>query len=198
MRKVVYGGACSLDGFLAGPAGELDWLHFSKDVAAEMQARWATVDTLVFGRKTWEDAVARSGGAGGGGAMPGVNAYVCSRTLTSVPDGAPTLVAGDAVDFVRDLKAAPGKDIVLMSGGNLARSLFEADLIDEVGFNIHPLLLGGGVPALLDAGRRVPLELTQCRQMDGGCVLVLYTVRHGAAGEVSAPAKAARARRGSR
>lgn len=197
MRKVVYGGACSLDGFLAGPAGEIDWLHFSKDVAQEMQARWATVDTLVFGRKTWEEAVARGGGASGGGSMPGVSAYVCSRTLTTVPDGAPTLVAGDAADFVRDLKSRPGQDIVLMSGGNLARSLFAADLVDEVGFNIHPLLLGGGVPALLDVGRRVPLELTQCRRLDGGCVLVLYRVRHGAATATDATA-AARARRARR
>lgn len=196
MRKVVYGGACSLDGFLAGPAGELDWLHFSKDVAAEMQTRWATVDTLIFGRKTWEDAVARSGGSSGG-SMPGVTAYLCSRTLSAVPEGAPTLVAGDAADFVRKLKARPGKDIVLMSGGNLARSLFEADLVDEVGFNIHPLLLGAGVPALLNPGRRVSLELTQCRQMDGGCVLLLYAVRHGAAA-ASGTATAPRGRRGSR
>lgn len=196
MRKVVYGGACSLDGFLAGPAGELDWLHFSTDVAAEMQSRWATVDTLIFGRKTWEDAVARSGGASGG-SMPGVSAYLCSRTLTAVPDGAPTLVTGDAADFVRALKTQAGKDIVLMSGGNLARSLFAAELIDEVGFNIHPLLLGAGVPALLNPGRRVSLELTQCRQLDGGCVLVLYAVRHGAAAAATAP-KAARGRRARR
>jgi dihydrofolate reductase len=197
MRKVVYGGACSLDGFLAGPAGEIDWLHFSRDVAAEMQARWATVDTMIFGRKTWEEAVARSGGTGGG-SMPGVSAYVCSRTLTSVPEDGPTLVQGDAADFVRDLKAAPGKDIVLMSGGNLARSLFAADLIDEVGFNVHPLLLGAGVPALLDAGRRVPLDLTQCRQMDGGCVLLLYTVRHGAAKAATGGPAAAPSRRAGR
>lgn len=197
MRKVIYGGACSLDGFLAGPAGELDWLHFSADVAAEMQARWATVDTLIFGRKTWQDAVARSGGSSGG-SMPGVTAYVCSRTLAAVPEGAPMLVPGDAADFVRDLKAAPGKDIVLMSGGNLARSLFAADLIDEVGFNIHPLLLGAGVPALLDAGRRVPLELSQCRQMAGGCVLLLYTVRHGAAPAATGAPAAGRARRARR
>lgn len=175
MRKVIYGGACSLDGFLAGPAGELDWLHFSRDVEAIMRDTWASVDTLVFGRRTWQDAVQRSGGASGGG-MPGVGAYVCSRTLTEVPAGAPTLVREDAAAFVRRLKTEPGKDIVIMSGGDLAGSLLEAGAIDEVGMNVHPLLLGGGVPAFLGRGSRVALTLLEARPLDGGCVLLRYAV----------------------
>lgn len=81
---------------------------------------------------------------------------------------------------MRALKQQPGKGIMVMSGGNLARSLFEADVIDEVGLNIHPLLLGSGVPASLDAGRRVPFELTECRALDGGCVFVTYRVKRPA------------------
>ncbi|MEZ5291964.1 MAG: dihydrofolate reductase family protein [Vicinamibacterales bacterium] len=173
MRTVIYGGACSLDGFLAGPDGAIDWLHFSADVQAEMTKSFARADALVFGRKTWDTAVA----SGGGGAMPGVKGYVCSRTLTSLPDGSGVeLVTGDAAGFVRDLKQRPGKDILIMSGGSLARSLLAVGVIDEIGLNVHPVLLGSGVPAFLDCGTRVPLALKEARTLDGGCVLVTYRV----------------------
>lgn len=179
MRKVIYGGACSLDGFLAGPGGAMDWLHFSKDVQAVMARSWADADAVLFGRKTWEFAAAQGGS---GGAMPGVSAYVFSRTLSAIAGGGAELVREDAGAFVRALKARPGKDILLMSGGNLARSLFAAGVIDEVGLNIHPVLLGSGIPAFLDAGMRVDLDLKECRQIDGGCVLVTYHVRRTSVG----------------
>ena len=173
MRKVIYGGACSLDGFFAGPDGALDWLHFSKDVEAVMKKSWETTDTILIGRKTWQGAA----GAGGGGSMPGMKTYIFSRTLKSVPGKGAELVTTDAGAFVRKLKAQPGKDIIVMSGGNFATSLLEAGVIDEIGLNIHPVLLGAGVPAFLDPGRRVKLELTECRPLDGGCVLVTYRVK---------------------
>jgi len=173
MRKVIYGGACSLDGFLAGPDGALDWLHFSKDVQEVMAASWASTDTILMGRKTWEGAA----GSGGGGGMAGIKSYLFSRTLTSVPGKGVELVTSDAGEFVRHLKAQPGKDILVMSGGNFATSLLQAGVIDEIGLNIHPVLLGSGVPAFLNPGKRVALELTACRQLEGGCVLVTYAVR---------------------
>ena len=172
MRKVIYGGACSLDGFLTDRDGAIDWLHFSKDVEQIMARTWGSADTLLFGRKTWEVAAAQ----GGGGSMPGVNAYIFSRTLTKDPKGA-ELVSTDAGDFVRALKAQPGKDIIVMSGGNLAASLLQAGVIDEIGFNVHPVLLGAGTPAFLDPGLRVKLELFECRALDGGCVFVNYRVK---------------------
>ena len=178
MRKVIYGGACSLDGYFAGRNGELDWLHYSKDVSAIMAKSWAATDTILIGRKTWEFAMA----AGGGGEMPGVTinkTYVFSRTLSSVSGKDTELVSQNAGEFVRELKQRPGKDIIVMSGGNLAASLLSAGVIDEVGLNIHPLLLGAGVPAFLDPGSRINLELAECRRLDGGCVFVNYRVRHG-------------------
>ncbi len=180
MRQVIYGGACSLDGFLTGPDGEMDWLHFSKDVQAIMADTWARADTILFGRKTWEVAAAQ----GGGGGMPGVSGYLFSRRLTSVPAGSGVeLVREDAGAFVRALKSRPGKDIVVMSGGSLARSLIDAGVVDEVGFNVHPVLLGGGVPAMLGGAARVPLELVECRTLDGGCVFVNYRVRRQEVGD---------------
>ena len=175
MRKVIYGGACSLDGFMAGPSGEIDWLHFSKDVQRIMAGSWAAADTILFGRKTWEGAAQQ----GGGGAMKGVTGYLFSRTLTGVPAGSGVeLVREEAGAFVRDLKSRAGKDIIVMSGGNLASALLDAGVVDEVGFNVHPVLLRGGVPAFVGTGRRVALELKECRTLDGGCVFVTYQIRH--------------------
>lgn len=173
-RKVIYGGACSLDGYLAGRDGAIDWLVFSKDVQEIMRRSWATVDTILLGRKTWEFAKAM----GGGPDMPGVRlkSYVFSRTLKSLSEPDVELVTTDAGEFVRALKTRPGKDIIVMSGGNFATSLLQAGVVDEIGLNIHPLLLGGGVPAFLDPGARVGLELTECRQLEGGCVFVNYRV----------------------
>ena len=174
MRKVIYGGACSLDGFFTAGDGAIDWLHFSKDVEAVMKKFWANTDALLFGRKTWE----RAAGAGGGGSSKGMKSYLFSRTLTTAPGKDVRLVTSDAGGFVRALKQQPGKDILVMSGGNFVTSLFQAGVIDEVGLNIHPLLLGSGAPAFLDPGARVKLQLTECRELDGGCVLVTYQVKH--------------------
>jgi dihydrofolate reductase len=174
MRTVTYGGACSLDGFIAGPDDAIDWLHFSRDVQDVMAAYWATIDTILMGRKTWEVA-ARSGGAPAMGQA--ITTYVFSRTLREAPPGV-QLVADDAGEFVRTLKRRRGKGICLLGGGELARALFEADLIDEVGLNIHPVLLGSGVPAFHDAGRRIALRLVESRVLQGGCVLASYRVRH--------------------
>lgn len=175
-RKVVYGGACSLDGYIIGKDNAMDWLHMSKDVEQIMRTSWASADTVLVGRKTWEFARAM----GGGGEMPGVKvkSYVFSRTLTSISDKDTELVTADAGEFVRTLKAKPGKDIIVMSGGNFATSLLQEGLIDEIGLNIHPVLLGGGVPAFLDPGQRINLALTECRQLEGGCVMVTYRVKH--------------------
>ena len=173
MRTVTYGAACSLDGFIAASDGSLDWLHFSKDVERVVGEYWSTIDVILMGRKTW----AASAGQGGAGAAAGITTYLFSRTLKESPDAGVHLVREDAVAFVRTLKGKPGKGICLMGGGDFARSLFEADLIDEVGANIHPILLGSGVPLFVDPGHRTKLELTECRTLDGGCVYALYRVR---------------------
>ena len=188
MRTVTYGAACSLDGFLAPTDGSLDWLHFSRDVQDYMKSYWASIDTMLMGRKTWEVAAAQGGG---GGSMGGITTYIFSRTLTSVPRGA-HLIRDDAGDFVRQLKAQPGKGICVMGGGELAQSLFAAGVIDEVGLNVHPILLGSGVPLFRDAGRRIALALAESRVIDGGCVLSMYRV---VGTPEPAPAKRTRAQR---
>ena len=81
-----------------------------------------------------------------------------------------------AGDLVRALKENDGKDICVMGGGLLAKSLFEAGVIDEVGFNIHPILLGSGIPSFHRMTSEVRLELADCKPMKNGCVYVLYNV----------------------
>ena len=186
MRKVIYGGACSLDGFMAGPSGEIDWLHFSKDVQQIMAGSWASADTILFGRKTWEGAAKQ----GGGGAMKGVTGYLFSRTLTSVPEGSGVeLVREEAGAFVRDLKSRAGKDIIVMSGGNLASALIDAGVVDEVGFNVHPRAArrrragvrrdrqarGAGTEGVPDAGRwlrvrHLPRSALRAISLAAGCI----------------------------
>jgi dihydrofolate reductase len=174
MRTVTYGAACTLDGFIAGPEGELDWLYFSPDVHQIMGDYWKTTDTVLMGRKTWDHAVAQ--GAEGGAAWGKVKTYVFSRTLKRNPGAGIQLIASDPGEFVMDLKQKKGKGICVMGGGELARSLFQAEVIDEVGLNIHSIILGGGVPLFPPIGRPIKLELLETRKLEGGCVLANYRV----------------------
>jgi dihydrofolate reductase len=176
MRIVTYGAACSLDGFIASADGGVEWLHMSRDVRAIMAEYWGTIDTLVWGRKTWDFAASHGGMAE---SRPLRN-YVFSRTLTTEP-----FVPGDPGAFVNDLKRKPGKGICVMSGGHLAQALFAADAIDEVGLNIHPVLLGAGVPLFRDPGKRIALEMKEAKVIAGGCVYAIYRVRRSHSGTSS-------------
>jgi dihydrofolate reductase len=173
LRKVTFGGANSLDNYLARPDHAVDWILWGDEVAALIKDYWKTIDTVVMGRKTYEVAV-RSGQEAG---YPGVKTFVFSRTLEKEPGGDVALVRTDAAEFVRDLKEQEGKDICLMGGGELARSLFEADLIDEIGFNIHPVLLGAGIPLFHPMSRQIDLEHQECRPFKNGCVYMTYKVK---------------------
>ena len=173
MRKVTCGAAISLDLYIAGPDESLDWLAWSDDAAAIAGASFKGVDTLLMGRKTYEFA-ARSGGAGGKG-MEAIRTFIFSRTLAEAPEGA-TLVRDHGAEFVRELKQQPGGDILVMGGGLLASSLIEAGVVDEIGLNVHPVLLGAGTPFFTPMARRVPLELVEARTLARGCVFMRYHV----------------------
>lgn len=171
MRKLTYGGANSADNFLTGPDESIDWLRMTADVQQIIKESWRGVDTVLSGRKTFEFGQKM----GGGPAMKDVRNIVFSRTLESVPDGT-ELVREDAVEFVRKLKAEPGGDIIVMGGGELGTALIEGGLVDEIGLNIHPVLLGQGTPLFRPLSRRVELELIEARAISQGCVLVRWRV----------------------
>src|SRR5215813_11981142 len=98
MRKVTFGGATSLDNYLARPDHAVDWLMWGDEAAAVMADYWKTIDTILMGRKTYEVAL-RSGHGG----YSGMTTYVFSRTLPAGPHGNATIISTEVVDFVRDL-----------------------------------------------------------------------------------------------
>ena len=176
MRKITFGVANSLDNFIARPDHAVDWLQWTNEVAAVSGAFWQTIDTLLLGRKTYEIALEQSKGQTN--PYPNIKTYVFSRTLPAGPAGDAQIVGEDAADFVHQLKRQRGKDIGVMGGGDLARALFEADLIDEVTLNIHPVLLGAGVPLFHALSRQVNLKLVEAQTFKNGCLLVTYRVKH--------------------
>jgi dihydrofolate reductase len=175
MRKVTFGAAISLDHFIARPDHGVDWLLWGKEAAAVMSEYWRTIDTILMGRKTYEVALRKGQG---GNPYSGTKTYVFSRTLSEGSDGHVTIVRDDVAEFVHDLKAHDGRDICVMGGGALARPLLEAGLIDEIGFNIHPVLLGSGIPLFHPMSHQIDLELSDCRRFENGCVYVAYRVKH--------------------
>jgi dihydrofolate reductase len=174
MRTVTFGGANSLDNYFARTDDAVDWLQWSDEAAEIMAAYWKTIDTILMGRRTYEVALRHSKGKS---PYAGMKTYVFSRTLTDAA-GAVTMVRENAEAFVRRLKSEPGMDICLMGGGNFAKTLFEAGLVDEIGFNIHPVLLGSGIPLFHPMSRQIDLELLECKPFRNGCVFVKYRVKH--------------------
>lgn len=175
MRKVTFGGANSLDNYFARKDDSVDWLMWTDEVSTIMAEFWKSIDTVVMGRKTYE--VALRMGAGGGNHYPGITTYVFSRTLTKNSNKGVEIISEDAAKFVRTLKSQEGKGICVMGGGLLAKSLFEADVIDEIGFNIHPVLLGSGIPLFHEMDHQIDLELLECRVLKTGCVMLTYRVQ---------------------
>lgn len=157
MRLVRFGGAMSLDGYIAGPNGEYDWILMDPDIDfAETQAQF---DTFLIGRKTFE-AMAKMGSDVK--SVPGLQNIVLSRTLRA-GDYPHVTVRSDAEGVVAELRAQPGKDIAIFGGGELFRSLLAVGLVDRIEVALIPVLLGGGIPLLPPPAGRARLKLRKQR-----------------------------------
>jgi dihydrofolate reductase len=175
MREVLYRVAASLDGYIAGPHGEIDWIV--RDPAVSFAKIYESVDTVLLGRRTYE--LTRQPGAP---AWPrGWRVHVFSRSLMPAEHPAVTVVSADAGPRVAALRAAPGKGIWLFGGGSLFRSLLEARQVDVVEVAVMPVLLGGGRPLVEAGAPRTPLALEQVERYPSGVVTLRYRVPAAAA-----------------
>jgi len=119
MRRIRYAVASSLDGYIAGPKGEADWITIDPDI--DFSAIFDQFDTLLVGRRTFE-TMAHEGGS----AMPGMKTFVFSRTLQESDYPKVTIVSEKWQETLTALRQQPGKDIWLFAGGELFRGLAEA------------------------------------------------------------------------
>ena len=187
MRRLIVSNIMSLDGFIAGPKGELDWFvkeGFMTETEFGEHARNLnrSVDGILLGRKTyqafagyWPDATDNDPVITE--RMNNLPKIVFSRTLEKVEWGKwgnARLVKGDAGEEVRRLKSEPGKDLVIYGSAELVSSLTRLGLIDEYQFIIQPVVLGAGKPEFSDLGGRLKLQLTGIRQLREGAVILFY------------------------
>ncbi len=169
MRRVRYAVAMSLDGYIAGPQGEYDWIVMdpSVDAAAYFKSFYAQFDIALMGRRTFEMA---------GGAVEGLRTSVFSRTLSPAANKDVTVLSDDGLARLSDLRAEEGKDIWLFGGGALFGSLASAGLVDSVEVAVIPVLLGAGIPLVSGNAERVKLRLTRSDPSPAGILNLNYAV----------------------
>jgi dihydrofolate reductase len=170
--KIRYSVAMSLDGYIAGPNGEADWIVI--DPEFNFAELWAQFDTLLMGRRTYEAASARLGKS----SMQGKRVVVASRTLRPHDHPEITIVSELTRESIQTLRAQSGKDIWLMGGGELFNLLLRLDEVDTVEVSVIPVLLGAGISLLPPPARQTKLKLTSHKVYRSGTLSLAYEVQH--------------------
>ncbi len=170
MRKLVSGFAASLDGYILGPEGDIDWILMNEEVnfAEEMKK----YDAFFYGRKTYQEVVRKSNLL-----VPGTKNYVFSTTLNEVHQDF-ILIKGNVQQVVQDLKSEGGKNIALFGGAKLLASLLQMNLVDKISVSIIPVLLGSGKPMVDVLNRHYFLELKNTKVYSNGTVQITYAVKY--------------------
>jgi dihydrofolate reductase len=180
MRKISAGFAISLDGFIEGPKGEYDWIVNDPEHFKELSKTWEKTGAFFHGRKTYEMSMAMQKKSGKtkkqDNPFSHMKHYVFSNTLESVDDEF-ILVKGDIKKEVNKIKNEPGKDIAVFGGAQLAGSLINLGLVDEVVMAICPVLLGSGKPFFSGIEKRIDFTLTDSKTYASGLVVLTYALK---------------------
>jgi len=182
MRKVIASPFVTLDGFMAGPQGEIDWNepYFDEEMARYVGEQFASVDTLLFGRGTYQLFVQYwpTQGVKDDPAfaekMNTLPKIVFSTTLETLTWNNTRLVKENIVEEIHSLKRREGKDIVIDRSPGLIHSLSRLGFIDEYRLRVHPIVLGSGVPLFKGLKERMPLKLIDSQTFQSGVVILHY------------------------
>ena len=169
MRRIRYCCAISLDGYIAGPGDEFDWIVMDPDI--DFEDLFAQFDTWLVGRRTFEVT--------GDQSPPDSRTFVFSRTLRQSDYANVTIVGENWKEVVQSLREEPGKDIWLFGGGSLFRSLAAEGFVDTVEVAVMPTILGGGIPLIAEPADRIPLTLIERKTYEKtGTVMLVYAVKN--------------------
>jgi len=180
-RKVILDLAVTLDGYIEGPNGEIDWCIMDNDIGSGEKSFLDTfpdeIDTVFYGRKSYEMyGNFRPEEAGIKEFYEKINKmekYIFSTTMGNTADGH-TVIKANIAEEVNRIKAMPGKDIWLFGGASLITDFVNLNLVDEYRLAVHPVVLGGGKPLFKDIATRKELELIKANGSRSGVVSLYY------------------------
>jgi dihydrofolate reductase len=178
-RKIIVYIATSADGYIARPDGDVEWLNRGpRTVDYGMKAFYATIDTILWGRKTydWVLAYYKKKGTKKGMFDTKLANYVFSRKPPKRVAPGVEFVSGPVKAFAQRLRATPGKHVWMMGGGELIASFLDAREIDEFDIHVIPTFIGEGIPLIAPRYRDVPLRLRLARKYPDGVVRLRYEV----------------------
>ncbi|MBD1392834.1 dihydrofolate reductase family protein [Mucilaginibacter glaciei] len=187
MRKVKLQMQVSLDGFVAGPNNEMDWMTWNWDdkLKAYVQEITAPVDTIILGRvlaegfiPVWKERSKEADADAFTHKMVNDPKVVFTKTLTDSPWENTTLAA-NIVEEVMKLKDQPGGDIVVYGGACLASAMIKNNLIDEYHIFVNPVIIGKGKPIFADLDSKLNLKLVRASPFDCGITVLCYTPANG-------------------
>jgi len=181
MRKIIVSNYVSLDGFFAGPNGEIDWFVWDEETAEYVKEMLRSIDTLLFGRVTyelmagyWPTASAPAEDPVIIHAMNNLPKIVFSRTLERVEWNNSRLVKDNLAEEVARLKQQPGKDLVIFGSGSIVSAFTLSGLIDDYRIFINPVVLGSGKPLFQGLKEKLKLNLLKSKTFQCGVVLLHY------------------------
>jgi len=178
LRKIIVYIAASADGYIARPNGDVEWLNRRARLDYGMKAFYRTIDTILWGRKTYDWALSyyKKIGKKTGMFDTKLANYVFSRNPPKRPAPGVQFVSEPIKRFAQRLRSAPGKHIWMMGGGELIASFLDAGEIDEFDIHVIPTFIGEGIPLVARRHRDIALRLHSAKKYPDGVVRLRYHV----------------------